>query len=71
MNVQQQNPDGSWEPAQPLGWQGKGPDYEVTRQDGRYVWHAYDEDMLIGKGTARTRLGLARALRRHKRKWSS
>lgn len=29
MSVQQQNPDGSWSEAQPIGWQG-GLDWEVS-----------------------------------------
>lgn len=28
MSISQQNPDGSWSPAEPLGWQG-GPYWEV------------------------------------------
>lgn len=51
-----------WETATPLGWQG-GIDFEVTGT-GPYQWHAYDEDILVGKGKARTRLGLTIALKR-------
>jgi hypothetical protein len=68
---QARQPDGSWGNAQPVGWQGSGPDYEVSRVDGQYSWEAYDEDVLIGKGSARTRIGLALALRRHRKKWAT
>lgn len=39
----------------PLGWQGNEVDFEVT---GKYEWSAYYEDLLIGTGGAKTRLGL-------------
>lgn len=64
----QQNSDGSWSEAIPLGWQG-GIDFEVYGA-GPYEWHAFDEDVLVGKGAARTRLGLAVAIRRARRRLS-
>lgn len=33
MPAMQQNPDGSWSEAVPLGWQGSGIDWEVYRVD--------------------------------------
>jgi hypothetical protein len=60
------NSDGT--PATPLGWQGAGPDFEVSGH-GPFEWEAYDEDMLIGKGRARTQLGLMLALWRFKRRF--
>lgn len=78
--IGQRMPDGSIQPVQPLGWQGSGLDFEVTskRWDSAQrrmvpvrpiVWHAYDEDVLVAKGTARTPLGLAFAIRRAKRRY--
>lgn len=52
-----------------IGWQGSGPDYEVYRRTRFFEWFAYDEELLIGRGTAWTSLGLAVAIRRHKRNW--
>jgi hypothetical protein len=57
-----------WGTAQPLGWQG-GIDFEVTGT-GPYEWFAYDEDVLVGKGKARTRLGLGAALMRARKRLS-
>ena len=53
-----QNPDGSYSPAEPMGWQGSGIDWEVSREGKRHRADAYDEDMHVGRVTARTRLGL-------------
>jgi hypothetical protein len=42
----QQNPDGSWSPAEPLGWQGDAIDWEVytpTEVEDRHVAHLYDK----------------------------
>lgn len=66
-----QNPDGSWVPAVPLGWQGSGIDFEVYSKRKPMEWYAYDEDVLVDRGTARTRLGLALAMRRAKRRHES
>lgn len=65
---QQQNPDGSWSPAVPLGWQG-GYDWEVY-DDGKkpHVALLYDEDMLIARVQARTSWGLRRKMRRAQRR---
>jgi hypothetical protein len=42
-----QRPDGSYEPARPLGWQG-GLDWEVrTLPNGRRRAELFDEDMLL------------------------
>jgi hypothetical protein len=79
--VMAQMSEGSYRPAQPLGWQGSGLDFEVQsqrwdREQRRMVkqrpieWHAYDEDVLVAKGTARTMLGLAFAIRRVKRRYA-
>lgn len=60
---QQQNPDGSWGEATPLGWQG-GHDWEVYADDTPKRANLYDEDILCAVVTARTRIGLARKMRR-------
>jgi hypothetical protein len=52
--------DGHLQPNTPLGWQG-GIDFEVTGH-GPYEWSAWDEDMCVGKGAVRTKLGLMIAL---------
>lgn len=66
---EQLNPDGSWSPAVPLGWQG-GYDWEVVLAADRGPHHAYlyDEDVLIGRVDARTRWGLARKMRREQKR---
>lgn len=43
--------------AQPIGFLG-GIDFEVTGT-GPFEWTAWDEDVCVGKGTARTKAGLA------------
>ena len=48
--------DGSGNELRPVGWQG-GIDFEVTGH-GPYEWTAWDEDLCVDKGRARTRLGL-------------
>lgn len=70
MTAQRQNPDGSWSPAEPLGWQ-PGIDWEVYRPSptrARWEAVAYDEDVCVAAVRARTRFGLrlriARAARR-------
>lgn len=67
-NMQQQNADGSWSAIQPLGWQGSGPDFEVYGT-GPWEWVAYDEDVCVGTGKARTRIGAALSMRRFKRRY--
>lgn len=62
--IYQQNPDGSYSPAEPMGWQGSGIDWEVIREGKRYRADAYDEDMHVGMVTARTRIGLMWKMRR-------
>jgi len=68
--LQQQNPDGSWSPAQPLGWQG-GLDWEVRRlPNGKRRAELYDEDVLcvVLEGRYRTLLTFRmwRAQRRYR-----
>lgn len=55
-------------PLQPIGWQGSGPDFEVSGP-GPFEWEAYDEELLIGRGRARTKLGLLIAMARFQRHW--
>lgn len=55
-------------PIQPLGWQGSGPDFELSGH-GPFEWTAYDEDVLIGAGHARTTLGAYLAMWLFRRKW--
>lgn len=64
MSNMQQNPDGSWTEAEPLGWQGHGIDWEVDLDHKPMCAEGYDEDVLVAKVTARTRIGLARKMRR-------
>lgn len=72
--------DGSWQPAQPMGWQGTGIDFEVRTQrwdrekrqmvtQRPFTWEAFYEDMLVGKGKARTKVGLFFALWRCRRRF--
>lgn len=68
MSAQGQRPDGSWGPIEPLGWQG-GIDFEVCGT-GPYVWQAYDEDICVGVGRVRTKIGLWFAIWRARRKLS-
>lgn len=67
ITVSQQNPDGSWSPAEPLPLTGDF-DVEVTGT-GPWAWWAWIGMDQVAAGTARTRLGLwfaiARAKRRH------
>lgn len=64
---QQQNPDGSWSPAEPLPLTNDF-DAEVYGT-GPWVWTAHRGSALVAQGRARTRIGLwfaiARAKRRH------
>lgn len=53
--------DGIWEPATPLGFQGRTLDFEVNGS-GPWRWEAYRGPRLVAAGTARTRMGLAVAL---------
>jgi hypothetical protein len=65
--VQQQNPDGSWGPAQPLGWQG-GMDWEVRKlPNGKRRAELYDEDVLCAVVEGRGLL-LALRMRRARRR---
>ena len=64
----QQNPDGSWSEAVPIGWQGSGIDWEVYRNEKPLRAMGYGEDVLLENITARTRLGLAWKMRRAQRK---
>jgi hypothetical protein len=54
----QQNPDGSWSPVTPLGWQGTGVDWEVYTNRRPMEAVAYDEDVCVAVVKARTRFGL-------------
>lgn len=57
MPAQQQNPDGSWSDAVPLGWQGSGIDWEVSGH-GPYEALGYDEDVLVARVEARNKFTL-------------
>lgn len=67
MSVSQQNPDGSWSPAEPVPLTDDF-DVEVTGR-GPWQWDAWVGMTEVASGRARTRLGLrlavARARRRH------
>lgn len=65
---EQQNPDGSWSPAQPLGWQGHGIDWECYLTTKPLKAEGYDEDMLVSVVTARTRRSLNRKMRREEKR---
>lgn len=52
----QQNADGTWSPAVPLGFQG-GLDFEVSGS-GPWAWAAYRGARLVASGRAKTRIGL-------------
>jgi hypothetical protein len=62
------------EPMRPLGYIGDGPDFEVydrahiARGLRGWHWQAYSRDQLLDSGDARTRLGLAVALWRARRR---
>lgn len=68
MSTMRHDPERGWVQAQPLGYIGDGPDFEVSRWGenghGKTGWHwqAYSRDRLLDSGDARTRLGLAVAL---------
>jgi hypothetical protein len=64
----QQNPDGSWSGAQPLGWQGRALDWEVYAERKPMEAVLYDEDVCVAVVRARTRFGLARKMRRERRR---
>lgn len=72
MSNMQQNEDGSWSEATPLGWQGHGMDWEVYSKGeegrSRYVACGYDEDILLATVKARTIWGLDRKMRREEKK---
>jgi hypothetical protein len=61
-----QNPDGSWSPAVPMGWQGSDVDWEIYPRDadGRYRAEGFDEDLLVATVSARTKFGLYFKIRR-------
>jgi hypothetical protein len=62
---QTQNPDGSWSPAHPLGWQpgydaeigGPAIDRRGRRQYAWALWHNGHRE--VAHGTSRTHLGAA------------
>lgn len=56
MTIQRQNPDGSWEPAEPLPIQ-PGLDVEVYTESNGYRWDAWDGLTRIREGSARTLAG--------------
>lgn len=58
MDAMKRNADGTWEPAQPMGWQA-GEDWEV-RKTGR-LWEAecFHGAEYLGTVHARSRVGLA------------
>lgn len=72
MPTYQQNDDGSYSEAVPLGWQGYGIDWEVYRPGDRETkalgvkWMAqgYDEDMLVAEVYAHGPRRLNRKMRR-------
>jgi hypothetical protein len=72
--VSQQNPDGSWSEARPLGWQGRAIDFEVYVTEGGFKANGYDEDLLIEVVAAKTRRGLDKAMKkaakRHDMPWA-
>lgn len=69
MATMRYDPESGWVPAQPLGYVGDGPDFEVyRRRDGSRHWQAYSRDRLLDSGDAHTRLGLAVALWRARRR---
>lgn len=71
MTNMQQNPDGSWSPAVPLGWQGHGVDWEIYRPGDReckelgvqWMARGYDEDVLLAEVYARGPRRLNRKMR--------
>ncbi len=60
--IHRQTEHGTWTPARPLGFQGTGLDFEVTGSRP-WQWAAYSRHGVVATGKARTRLGLAAALR--------
>jgi hypothetical protein len=65
MTVSQQNPDGSWSPAEP---EPLTDDFDVeVYGTGPYRWEAWVGMTEVASGTARTRLGLQVALLRARR----
>jgi hypothetical protein len=65
MTVSQQNPDGSWSPAEP---EPLTDDFDVEVYGaGPYRWEAWVGMTEVASGTARTRLGLQVALLRARR----
>ncbi|MFE4818570.1 hypothetical protein ACFRFU_19485 [Streptomyces sp. NPDC056704] len=69
MTVSQQNPDGSWSPAEP---EPLTDDFDVeVYGTGPYRWEAWVGMTEVASGRARTRVGLwvatTRAKRRHAR----
>jgi len=57
-------------PVVPLGWQGRALDWEVYPDRRPMEAVLYDEDMCVAVVHARTRIGLARKMRRERRKHS-
>ncbi|WP_405883592.1 hypothetical protein OG747_36430 [Streptomyces sp. NBC_01384] len=66
MTVSQQNPDGSWSPAEPIPLTDDF-DVEVTGT-GPFEWEAWIGVERVASGRARTRLGLQVALLRARRR---
>jgi hypothetical protein len=56
MNVQQQRPDGSWGPAQPLGYQ---PGYDIERfNHGCWVLYRTTKTASVEVASGRTTVGM-------------
>lgn len=47
MSAERQGVNGEWLPAQPLGWQGSGVDWEVYSKRTPLEAVAYDEDVCV------------------------
>jgi hypothetical protein len=57
MSVSKQNPDGSWSPAEPMGWQ-PGLDTEIYHDELGWRAEVYDEDVPVAVIYSRTRFML-------------
>ncbi len=57
-DVHQQNPDGTWTPVEPLGWQGSGLDWEETRTPGGFEATLYDKYAHVATVRSRWRWAL-------------
>jgi hypothetical protein len=66
MPESQQNPDGTWGPAEP---EPLSDDFDVEVEGtGPYRWEAWVGMTEVASGTARSRLGLLAAITRAKRR---